>query len=67
MEDQIGPLKVVGELLQLTMAETRYLLVRFVIEASVTSMSYKTMNERIPVKSHLSAKYVIRDLPEIII
>ena len=67
MEDQIGPLKVVGELLQLTMAETRYLPVRFVIEALVTSMCYKTMNVRIPVKSHLSAKYVIRDLPEIII
>ena len=67
MEDQIGLLKVVVEGLQLIMDETRFLPVRFVIEALATSMCYKTMSVRIPVKSHLSAKYVIRDLLEIII
>ena len=66
MEDLIDRLKAVVEDPQRIMVEIRCLPVRFVIEALVISMCCKTMNVRIPVKSHLSAKYVIRDLPEII-
>ena len=66
MEGQTDRPKVVEEELRLIMVETRYLHVRFVIEALGINMCFKTMSVRIPVKSHLSAKYVIRDLPEII-
>ena len=66
MVDPIVHRKVVVEVLQPITAETRYLHARYVTEVLVISMFFKTMNVRIPVKSHLSVKYATRDLPEII-
>jgi hypothetical protein len=67
MDALIDRLKVVVEVLLRIMVEIRCLPVRFVIEALVISMCCKTMNVRIPVKNHLSAKFATKDSQEIII
>ena len=64
MVDPTAHPKVVGVDLQHIMVATRCLLARYATAVLVISMSFKTMSVRIPVKNHLSVRFVTRDLQE---